>query len=279
MHYKFDYKWSYPGVTAPLGGVFVGTSPDNLDRFVVEQESPLSYNSSNPRGKKYYSPYQHHILLDGLQPATTYYYVLVAGPREEGSAALRGTPLRDHPTQHLHNDEDLIAESNILSEDEMNALEEDSGRRELGAPKPYNPQDKPCTEAHKVRSFTTAPVTDPDGAIAFAIIGDLGQFEHSRETLQSMNERRDEYDAIVLVGDIAYTGFDHRRWDTFFDFLDDYSVFDEIPLQIATGNHGTYCWRVDVVLTLRLLLKRMPRLGDLTQDICHLLYIMITRRH
>ena len=240
MTITFATKWSYPGVSAPVGGVHVGTSPDNLDRFIEEQEFPLSYNSTNPRGLKYYSPYQHHILVDGLEPGTTYYYVVVAGPRDEGTSALRGKPLRDHPSQHIHAHEDLIAESHILDEDELNALEEDSGRRLAAPDPPYDGSNKPCTEGHKVRSFTTAPETDPDSAIAFAIIGDLGQFHHSKETLESMNEHSDEFNAVILVGDIAYTGFDHRRWDTFFDFLDDYSLFDEKPLQIAAGNHGTF---------------------------------------
>ena len=101
MTISFATKWSYPDVSVPLGGVHLGLSPDNLDRYVEEQEFPLSYNSTNPHGQVYYAPYQHHVLIDNLEPATTYYYVIVSGEREEGSSALRKKPLRDHPSQHM----------------------------------------------------------------------------------------------------------------------------------------------------------------------------------
>ena len=236
MIISFASSWSSPGVEAPIGGIHLGLSPDNLDRYIPEQEFPISYNTthSNPKLGEYYSPFQHHILVDGLEPATTYYYVAVVGPRDEGSDVLRDKPLRNHPSQHP--EESKVAVLEIRSEKELNAKEEDNGRRL--APPPYNGSRLPCTEGHKVRSFKTAPKTSPNVPVTFAIIGDIGQFEHSRETLTDMAERRDSIDAVMLVGDLAYTEYDHRRWDTFFDFLDDFSVFDEVPLHIATGNHG-----------------------------------------
>ncbi len=114
-------------------------------------------------------------------------------------------------------------------------------RRSL-CPPPYDGHEKPCLEGFQVRSFTTAPRPGSEAATSatFAIIGDLGQFDHSRETLEHMTKNRDGIDAVVLVGDIAYTEYDHRRWDTFFDFLDDFSIFDEVPLQVAIGNHGEW---------------------------------------
>ena len=30
---------------------------------------------------------------------------------------------------------------------------------------------------------------------------------------------------------------DHRQWDTFFDFLDDYPIAEYVPVQIVPGNH------------------------------------------
>ena len=30
---------------------------------------------------------------------------------------------------------------------------------------------------------------------------------------------------------------DHRQWDTFFDFLDDYPIAEHVPIQIVPGNH------------------------------------------
>eukprot|EP00934_Nitzschia_sp_Nitz4_P004694 Nitzschia sp. Nitz4//scaffold71_size96697//58901//60627//NITZ4_004700-RA/size96697-processed-gene-0.114-mRNA-1//1//CDS//3329557262//4684//frame0 len=250
MTISWASKWSLPDVEAPIGGVHFGTSPNDLDRFVGEQETPLTYVSTlhHHEDQFYYAPFQHHITLDGLEPDTTYYYVAVLGDRSEGIQALKDTPLRDHPTQHIG--ENLTAENEVIyAQQELEEGLEDGLRRKkrlrraLG-PAPYDGHDKKCLEGHKVRSFKTAPLPknplDPQSQHAktiFAIIGDLGQFPHSQETLEHMRDNRDGIDAVHLVGDIAYTEYDHRRWDTFFDFLDDYSVFSEIPLQVAIGNH------------------------------------------
>lgn len=238
MTISFASKWSHPDVVAPIGGVHYGTKPHELDTFVGEQEYPIKYESSLLRGGgDYYSPYQHHITIGGLEPNTTYYFVAVIGEREKGIKALEEMPLRDHPSQHIEN---WVAENEILSGEEAMNEEEEDGERRLRrrklAPPPYDPSGKPCMEAHKVRSFKTAPDTS-EGPVSFAIIGDLGQFDHSRETLEHMAANREGIDAVMLVGDVAYTGFNHKQWDTYFDFLDDYSIFDEVPLQIATGNH------------------------------------------
>jgi hypothetical protein len=239
MTISFASKWSYPDVEAPMGGVHIGLQPHQLDRFVGEQEFPITYNSTLIRTDGfYYSPYQHHITIDGLEPNTAYYYIAVVGDREDGIEALEAKTLRDHPTQHIEN---WVAENEILSYQEIDGEEEDSIRRirqRKLAPPPYDGSGKPCIESEKVRSFRTAPETST-GPVSFAIIGDLGQFDHSKETLEHMAAHREGIDAVMLVGDVAYTGFDHKKWDTFFDFLDDYSIFDEVPLHIATGNHGT----------------------------------------
>jgi 3',5'-cyclic AMP phosphodiesterase CpdA len=44
-------------------------------------------------------------------------------------------------------------------------------------------------------------------------------------------------DAVILAGDVAYTTGDHRRWDTFFDFLDDFPIAEHVPMMIVPGNH------------------------------------------
>jgi hypothetical protein len=220
MTVSFASQWNNPGNEAPIGGVRLGSRPDKLDRFVAEHEYPLQYkaiveHSSHP-DELYYSPYQHHITIDGLQPNTTYYYITVVGDRQEGIESLEGVI----PVNSFMNQEDVKSYM----------------RRRL-APPPYDGLSKPCTNSHTIRSFTTAP-EGSQSPVSFAITGDLGQFQHSQETLEHMRRNRNNIDAVILVGDIAYTTGDHRRWDTFFDFLDDYSIFDEVPLQIATGNHG-----------------------------------------
>jgi hypothetical protein len=245
MTISFATKWSDPEVETPLAGVHVGISPEELDRFVGEHEYPIAYTSTLLRnGGPYYSPYQHHITITGLEPATTYYYVVVVGEREDGLEDLEAMPLRDHPTQH---NENWVAENYIQHESDLESKEQEEGsrlRRKL-AHNHHDGPDKPCMDDHFVHSFTTAPETTTTSPVTFAIIGDLGQFDHSKETLLHMKDLHEnatscvKIDAVVLVGDIAYTQFNHRQWDAFFDFLDDYSIFAEVPLMVANGNHGT----------------------------------------
>jgi 3',5'-cyclic AMP phosphodiesterase CpdA len=90
---------------------------------------------------------------------------------------------------------------------------------------------------NKLRSFTTAPVPGPGNPLRLAIIGDLGQVPHSEETITRVLQSISEIDAVILAGDLAYTGGDQEHWDTFFDFLDDYPVAEMVPLHICPGNH------------------------------------------
>ena len=247
MTISFSSKWSDPGVEPPISGVHYGLSPDTLDHFVGEQEYPVAYESAlqvhhSSSSEQYYAPYQHHITIDGLEPSTTYYYIVVMGDRSMGVDDLWEKPLRDHPSQHPN--ENFQAENAVIQQEEELEDNEDGFRRQRLrrlAPPPYDGHAKPCLEGYQVRSFTTAPRPGSQEATSatFAIMGDLGQFDHSKETLVHMKNHREGIDAVLLVGDIAYTDYDHRRWDTFFDFLDDVSIFDEVPLQVAVGNHGT----------------------------------------
>lgn len=125
------------------------------------------------------------------------------------------------------------------------ALLWDRNGRRLSPP-PYDPTGRACIDPERIRSFRTAPKeveeegTQTETALypmVFGIIGDIGQFEHSQQTLNHMRDHPKGMRAVILVGDIAYPDFDGRKWDTFFDFLDDHSNFDEIPLMIAAGNH------------------------------------------
>lgn len=217
MIVSFATTWAKPGVVAPVTGLHVGLKPDKLDRFIPEQEDPIKYNSPMPgKDEIYNSPFQHHITIDGLEPNTTYYYVAVVGDRAKGIEKL------DHPI-------DVDVET-------LTTKKRDHGRRRLSPP-PYDGSDGPCIDGHQVRSFTTAPESN-QSQVAFAMIGDLGQFTHSEETLEHLREHRDGINVAFLIGDLAYADYDPRRWDTFMDFLDDHSIFDEVPMQIATGNHG-----------------------------------------
>jgi hypothetical protein len=256
MTISFASDWAFPDRPAPIAGVHIGTSPDNLDRFVPEQEFPLTYtiDAINAKhGQLYYAPYQHHITIDGLQPDNTYFYVPVIGTRihyEDDPMSLAAKPVLGHVQV-----EDMRSENKITKEQGNNNEEHfrrslemdigdglphwDSHGRRL--PAAYNPIGNPCIDTQKTRSFKTAPSQQSDDhfyPITFGIIGDIGQLDHSIETLEHMRSHMNGIQAVVLVGDIAYPDFDGRKWDTFFDFLDDHSNFDEIPLMIAAGNHG-----------------------------------------
>jgi len=107
------------------------------------------------------------------------------------------------------------------------------------SPDPYDPTGIACIDAGKIRSFETAPDEEAEDVypMHFGVIGDIGQFEHSQQVLNHLRDHRKGIKAVLLVGDIAYPEFDGRRWDTFFDFLDDQGNFDEIPLMVCAGNH------------------------------------------
>jgi len=110
------------------------------------------------------------------------------------------------------------------------------------SPHPYDPTGVACIDAGEIRTFETAPDDENPSfeelyPMHFGVIGDIGQFTHSREVLNHLRDHMKGIRAVVLVGDIAYPDYDGRKWDTFFDFLDDQSNFDEIPLMIAAGNH------------------------------------------
>jgi len=208
---------------APIAGVLVGTSPSQLHMVHMQDETGSSYNVTTVRGRanyngRYYSPYYHHITIDGLSPATKYYYrpVIHASAKGFEKHHVRA------PGKHGHTDDEL---------------EDDETDRRLAARRPYNGSEKECPSPDKIRSFTTAPAPGPDSSISLAFMGDLGQFVHSEETMARLMRSRDEMDAVILAGDLAYTGEDHRQWDTFFDFFDDYPLAERVPMQIVPGNH------------------------------------------
>ncbi len=124
MTVSFASTWSNPGIQAPIAGVHIGTAPDQLHRFVGEQEFPDAHVTTmvNHDDHHYYSPYQHHVTIDNLEPSTTYFYVAVLGDRDSGIDSLREMPLRDHPSQH----QNFEAQSLVMnSEKRMNDENED----------------------------------------------------------------------------------------------------------------------------------------------------------
>ena len=72
-------------------------------------------------------------------------------------------------------------------------------------------------------SFKTAPLNDKDSTTKFAIMGDLGVFSHTKESLRNLAKNIDDIDFVIFAGDISYANGDHRIWDDFFDMMDDMS--------------------------------------------------------
>jgi acid phosphatase type 7 len=229
----------------PIGGVFIGTSPDTLDVLHMESERGYGYNltvptrQANYENDMYYSPTYHHITITGLQPSTTYYYKPVIHSNLRSFMKYDRVKVTQEFIDH-HSDLEYV--ENFMIDDE--GINQENGQRKLTQLFPYDGTSNECPSPDKIRSFRTAPAPyNPNDSISsytpvsFAIVGDLGQFPHSEETFARLILSRNEIDSIILAGDIAYPNMDHQQWDTFFDFLDDYPITDRKPMQIVPGNH------------------------------------------
>jgi acid phosphatase type 7 len=258
---------SVPGTnTAPFGGVLVGLSPQSLNTVYLETEPASRYNLTNTGrqsnyGDSYFSPTYHHITIDGLKPSTTYYYKPVVHRHiksfsEDASVTVRRaaptepedmTALQETIEEELERDHGASSSGGSSNSDDEEEDDERQRHRQLEHLAPYDGSQKECPSPAKIRSFRTAPApTTREQAkdkayryprVNFAIVGDLGQFPHSQDTVARLMRSRDDVDSIILAGDIAYANMDHRQWDTFFDFLDDYPMADHKPMQIVPGNH------------------------------------------
>lgn len=171
-------------------------------------------------------------------------------------------PLAEQQTQEVMRAEEReqeVDDDGILAIDDEG--EEGTGhrgrQRRYLALEFYDSTRGECPPPNKIRQFATAPEKGTigkkqkessnnndnnshpeDPTLKFAYIGDIGQFEHSLETIRHLTtHQRSKVSAVMLAGDIAYTGYDNRRFDTWFDFMDDHFMIDEIPMQICAGNH------------------------------------------
>lgn len=248
-----------------IGGVLIGTKPDELNVYIEEQEPARYYNATPLRERHghYYSPLNHHIRITDLDPSVTYYYkCTVRKPHKEApfpnsgsGAALRGSIT----TRSAHYDSDLQFEDEVMRAEEREDVITDDDATEVGYDGDpwhrrldrdyYDSTLGKCPPPNKIRSFQTAPPaghlddtkiskSTEEPTLKFAYIGDIGQFDHTQENIKHLvNHQGSHLNAIILAGDIAYPTYDNRRWDTFFDFLDDFFIVDEVPLQVVAGNH------------------------------------------
>jgi hypothetical protein len=224
-------------VAPPVGGVLVGTSPLAMHTLHMEPATgashyniPVEQKYSNSQESVYYSLYYHHVTISGLLPNTTYYYE----PMFHRNTA--DFPHKDVVTVWPDDAAEAAAK---FAETTSNEPDEDYTRRKrrLGDLDAYDGRQTECPSETKIRSFRTAPAPNKDAKGSFVIMGDLGQYPHSKEALSRMIRMRDSIDTVILAGDLAYARNDDREWDTFLDFLDDYPIAETKPMQIVPGNH------------------------------------------
>ncbi|KAK2997665.1 hypothetical protein RJ639_025003 [Escallonia herrerae] len=78
--------------------------------------------------------------------------------------------------------------------------------------------------------FKTPPAQFP---IKFAAIGDLGQTEWTRSTLQHIS--KSNYDVLLLPGDLSYADYLQQLWDSFGRLVE--PLASQRPWMVTQGNH------------------------------------------
>ncbi len=166
------------------GAVMIGTDPTELK--LVEGHRPSRYNATTYNKRKvvdqYVSEYQHHITVDHLEPNTVYFYKCVI---------VMGTGGNDDVNKY----EDIEAdeEERMLRGVDPSFMDDNNDQFPLS----------------EIFQFQTAPVPSKLSHAKIAVIGDLGTFKHSKQTLSVLASLVD-LNGILLVGDISYANGNHR---------------------------------------------------------------------
>ncbi|KAJ8899556.1 hypothetical protein K2173_018530 [Erythroxylum novogranatense] len=79
-------------------------------------------------------------------------------------------------------------------------------------------------------SFRTPPAIFP---IEFSVVGDLGQTEWTKSTLEHVNSY--DYDVLLLPGDLSYADTQQPLWDSFGRMVEQYA--SQRPWMVTEGNH------------------------------------------
>lgn len=91
----------------------------------------------------------------------------------------------------------------------------------------YRLGDPPSSQTY---SFKTPPSQFP---IRFAVVGDLGQTDWTRSTLEHVN--KSNYDMLLLPGDLSYADFEQTLWDSFGRLVS--PLASQRPWMVTQGNH------------------------------------------
>ncbi|KAF0889504.1 hypothetical protein E2562_024559 [Oryza meyeriana var. granulata] len=79
-------------------------------------------------------------------------------------------------------------------------------------------------------SFRTPPASLP---VKFVVVGDLGQTGWTESTLRHIAD--DDYDMLLLPGDLSYADFYQPRWDTYGRLVE--PLASARPWMVTEGNH------------------------------------------
>ncbi|XP_015698217.2 probable purple acid phosphatase 20 [Oryza brachyantha] len=79
-------------------------------------------------------------------------------------------------------------------------------------------------------SFRTPPASLP---VKFVVVGDLGQTGWTKSTLRHIGA--DDYDMLLLPGDLSYADFYQPRWDTYGRLVE--PLASARPWMVTAGNH------------------------------------------
>lgn len=100
----------------------------------------------------------------------------------------------------------------------------------IGPLKPGTTYYYQCSKKGPEFSFRTPPSSFP---IEFAVVGDLGQTEWTKSTLEHVDQK--DYDVFLLPGDLAYADTQQPLWDTFGRLVEPYA--SQRPWMVTEGNH------------------------------------------
>ncbi len=204
---------TYEHLKPSRGGVILSTNRDDVvsdssDHAIMIDNKDDStgmirrYNATIIMKKEridYWSEYQHHVVVTGLEPNTKYYYkcVVAAGTLTSDDHG------NDNDDDDYYND----------GENHESAYEDYYRTRKTQTENNNNHTHKSTNDSgNKIFSFQTSPSKSNESGrtTKFAVIGDLGVFDHTRESLQSMKKHSDAIDFVILAGDIAYGNGDYR---------------------------------------------------------------------
>jgi hypothetical protein len=80
----------------------------------------------------------------------------------------------------------------------------------------------------------TPAAVNPDAAITFGVIADLGQTIHSRHTVNALS-KESSIGALLLAGDLSYADKAQYRWDDWGHMMQ--PLLSRLPMMTGVGNH------------------------------------------